>query len=140
MHMKRAGAKTKKLGLHESAPGVQMDVACDNVIGALPHPKLTTARKFPEQIGEQMAKTILNCIADPSLPSRNADIPIELIRGSSWCSFALRRETASSESFVHLIAKRLPECSIEHTFCKPLTIFPLGGNISRPPRMLMAER
>lgn len=56
---------------------------CDDTIGALLYPRLTTIREFPEQIGRRMVKMILNRIADPLLEPQCVTIPTELIMSES---------------------------------------------------------
>lgn len=58
-------------------------VGCDDTVGALLYPQLTTIREFPEQLGRQMAQMILNRISKPSLDPQSATIPTELVKRDS---------------------------------------------------------
>jgi DNA-binding LacI/PurR family transcriptional regulator len=56
---------------------------CDDTVGALLYPQLTTIRKFPIQLGKQMARVALDRIANPSLEVQCAIIPTELVKRDS---------------------------------------------------------
>lgn len=58
-------------------------VGCDDTVGALLHPPLTTVRAFPEQLGRQMVQTILNRIAKPGQAPQNITVPTELVKRDS---------------------------------------------------------
>jgi DNA-binding LacI/PurR family transcriptional regulator len=44
---------------------------------------LTTTREFPEQLGQQMVRLVLNRIEQPSLPPQVMTIPTELVKRES---------------------------------------------------------
>lgn len=56
---------------------------CDDTVGGLLYPALTTIREFPEQLGKHMVEMILNRIAKPDLPSQSVTIPTEFVRRDS---------------------------------------------------------
>lgn len=58
-------------------------VGCDDTVGTLLYPQLTTVREFPEQLGRQMAQMILNRIAEPSQDPQRVTIPTELVKRHS---------------------------------------------------------
>lgn len=58
-------------------------VGCDDTIGTLLYPRLTTIREFPEQIGRRMVEMILKRIAEPTLEPQIFTIPTELIKRES---------------------------------------------------------
>ena len=58
---------------------------CDDTASAVLDPGLTTTREFPEQLGQQMVKLVLNRIAQPALPPQVITIPTELVKRES-CS------------------------------------------------------
>jgi DNA-binding LacI/PurR family transcriptional regulator len=58
-------------------------VGCDDTVGSLLFPSLTTIREFPEQLGKQMVELALNRIASPSLAPQTVTIPTEFIRRDS---------------------------------------------------------
>jgi DNA-binding LacI/PurR family transcriptional regulator len=73
-------------GIRDSGMRVPDDVSvvgCDDTIGALLYPRLTTIREFPEQIGKRMVEMILTRIADPTLERQSITIPTELIMRES---------------------------------------------------------
>jgi DNA-binding LacI/PurR family transcriptional regulator len=86
-------------GIRDSGLRIPDDISvagCDDTIGALLFPRLSTIREFPEQIGKRMVEMILNRIADPTLDPQQATIPTELIMRESC-------------RLVAPIADRLPE-------------------------------
>jgi DNA-binding LacI/PurR family transcriptional regulator len=73
-------------GLRDSGRRVAGDVSvagCDDTSSAGLYPGLTTTREFPEQLGQQMVKLVLNRIAQPSLPPQVMTIPTELVKRES---------------------------------------------------------
>ena len=56
---------------------------CDDTIGPLLYPGLTTIREFPEQLGKKMVEMILNRIANPEQRSQTITIPTEFIKRDS---------------------------------------------------------
>lgn len=74
--------------LRDSGSRIPDDISvagCDDTIGALLYPGLTTTREFPEQLGKQMVELILNRIANPSQGPQRVTIPTEFIKRDS-CS------------------------------------------------------
>jgi len=75
-------------GLRASGLRVADDVSvagCDDTASVVLDPGLTTTREFPEQLGQQMVKLVLNRIAQPGLPPQVMTIPTELVKRES-CS------------------------------------------------------
>jgi DNA-binding LacI/PurR family transcriptional regulator len=69
-------------GIRDSGLRIPDDISvvgCDDTIGTLLYPGLTTIREFPEQIGKRMVEMILNRIADATLEPQTVTIPTELI-------------------------------------------------------------
>jgi DNA-binding LacI/PurR family transcriptional regulator len=61
-----------------------MSVAgCNDTLGSLLYPSLTTIREFPEQLGKQLVEVVLNRIANPSQAPQRVTIPTELIKRDS---------------------------------------------------------
>ena len=74
--------------LRESGRRVPEDVSVagfNDTYASAFHPRLTTVREFPEQLGMHMAELLLNRIAHPNLPAQHITIPTELVRGESCC-------------------------------------------------------
>lgn len=71
---------------------------CDDTIGDLLYPRLTTIREFPEQIGKRMVEMILNRIADPMLEPQQVTIPTELIMRESCRSLVSSGDGMPKES------------------------------------------
>jgi DNA-binding LacI/PurR family transcriptional regulator len=59
-------------------------VGCDDAVGSWLYPTLTTTREFPEQLGKQMVKPLLNRIAKPGLEPQQITVPTELIKRDSY--------------------------------------------------------
>ena len=73
-------------GIRDSGLRIPDDISvagCDDTIGNLLFPRLSTIREFPEQIGKRMVEMILNRIADPTLEPQQVTIPTELIMRES---------------------------------------------------------
>lgn len=73
-------------GLRDSGLRVPEDVSvagCDDTVSTWLYPGLTTTREFPEQLGQQMVKLVLNRISQLSLPPQVVTIPTELIKRES---------------------------------------------------------
>ncbi len=63
---------------------VDISVAgCDDTVGELLYPGLTTTREFPEHLGKKMVELVLNRIANPSLSQQRETIPTELVKRES---------------------------------------------------------
>jgi DNA-binding LacI/PurR family transcriptional regulator len=58
-------------------------VGCNDTMGALLYPGLTTIREFPEQLGRRMVELILNRIAKPGEGPQHITIPTEFIKRDS---------------------------------------------------------
>ncbi len=58
-------------------------VGCDDTVGSLFYPALTTIREFPEQLGKQMVEMILNRIADPALKPQVGTVPTQFVKRDS---------------------------------------------------------
>lgn len=73
-------------GLRDSGRKVPDDISvagCDDTASAGLYPGLTTTREFPEQLGQQLVKLVLNRISQPSLPPQVVTIPTQLIKRES---------------------------------------------------------
>jgi LacI family transcriptional regulator len=58
-------------------------VGCNDTVGGLLYPGLTTIREFPEQLGKHMVELILDRIANPNQEDRRVTIPTEFIKRDS---------------------------------------------------------
>jgi len=67
---------------------------CDDTVGGLLYPALTTIREFPEQLGRHMVEMILNRIAKPDLPPQRTTIPTEFVRRDS-CQSVSSKESST---------------------------------------------
>jgi DNA-binding LacI/PurR family transcriptional regulator len=88
-------------GIRDSGLRIANDISvagCDDTIGALLYPRLTTIREFPEQIGKRMVEMILNRIADPTMEPQQITIPTELLIRESCRPLAPSGEKMPSES------------------------------------------
>jgi DNA-binding LacI/PurR family transcriptional regulator len=74
---------------------------CDDTVGQLLYPRLTTIREFPEQLGKQMVEMILNRIVRPDQEPQRVTIPTELIKRDSC------RPLSASESMAPQDLKRV---------------------------------
>lgn len=93
-------------GARDSGLKIPDDISvsgCDDTIGAWLYPRLTTVREFAEQIGKQMAESILNRIADPTLAPQSVTIPTELIKRESCRMLPASREAASDRAPIHVM-------------------------------------
>ncbi|WP_213990102.1 LacI family DNA-binding transcriptional regulator [Sodalis sp. dw_96] len=70
-------------------------VGCNDTVGDLLYPSLTTIREFPEQMGRHMAELLLERIANPELDPRRLMMPTQFIRRDS-CAPAAEDETHSA--------------------------------------------
>lgn len=55
----------------------------DDVHGAIMHPGLTSVRVFVEQVGRQLAQTLMSRITQPDLPPQRQTMPTQLIKRES---------------------------------------------------------
>ncbi len=72
--------------LRESGLRIPEDISvagCDDTVGDLLDPGLTTIREFPEQLGKKMVEMILDRIAKPGEGPHTVTIPIEFVRRDS---------------------------------------------------------
>jgi DNA-binding LacI/PurR family transcriptional regulator len=58
-------------------------VGCNDTVGGMLYPALTTIREFPEQLGKQMVEVLLRRISAPLLAPQNVTIPTEFIKRDS---------------------------------------------------------
>ncbi len=79
-------------------------VGCDDTVGALLYPPLTTIREFPEQLGKQMVQMILNRIAEPGQGPQRATVPTELIKRDSCRPIDAANDIASGEAVQGAVA------------------------------------
>ncbi|MGH9450720.1 MAG: LacI family DNA-binding transcriptional regulator [Terriglobia bacterium] len=56
---------------------------CNDTLGDLLHPRLTTIREFPEQLGKRLVDMVLTRIEQPELGPRRVTIPTELVKRES---------------------------------------------------------
>jgi DNA-binding LacI/PurR family transcriptional regulator len=82
--------------LYEQGLSIPKDISvagCNDTVGGLLHPGLTTIREFPEQVGRHMAELLLERIANPDLEPRRLTMPTEFIKRDS-CSPPAARPAA----------------------------------------------
>lgn len=75
-------------GLREQGWRIPEDISvagCNDTVGGLLYPALTTIREFPEQMGRHMAELLLGRIGKPGLEPRRLTMPTEFIKRDS-CS------------------------------------------------------
>jgi DNA-binding LacI/PurR family transcriptional regulator len=95
-------------GLREQGWRIPEDISvagCNDTVGGLLYPGLTTIREFPEQVGRHMAELLLERIANPNLEPRRLTIPTEFIRRDS-CAAASAAQQKFNEA--------LPPSAISH--------------------------
>ena len=73
-------------------------VGCNDTIGALLYPGLTTIREFPEQLGKKMVELILSRIAKSDQPQQSVTIPTEFIKRDSCRAISAISEIPSGEA------------------------------------------
>lgn len=56
---------------------------CDDTLGSLMHPALTTIREFPEQLGRHMVEMLLHRLDNPGDAPQQATIPTEFVSRDS---------------------------------------------------------
>lgn len=81
-------------------------VGCDDTVGELLYPRLTTIREFPEQLGKQMVELILSRVANADRELQHITLPTELIKRDSC-----RPIIATSELSFKEIVESSPELS-----------------------------
>lgn len=72
-------------------------VGCNDTVGEMLYPALTTIREFPEQLGKQMVELILKRIADPLLDPQSITIPTEFIKRDSCGQMRIMQSVSSEE-------------------------------------------
>ncbi len=93
-------------GLRDSGLRIPDDISvagCDDTIGTLLYPSLTTTREFPEQLGKQMVELILNRIANPGQEPQRVTIPTEFIKRDSCRPVLASREVLSDGSLQKVV-------------------------------------
>jgi DNA-binding LacI/PurR family transcriptional regulator len=73
-------------------------VGCDDTVGSLLYPGLTTAREFPEQIGKKMVEMVLNRIANPGQEPQTVTIPTEFVKRDSCRPFDRLKDMPAEEA------------------------------------------
>jgi DNA-binding LacI/PurR family transcriptional regulator len=87
--------------LRESGLRIPEDISvvgCNDTLGALLYPALTTIREFPEQLGRQMVELILNRIAKPGQKPQHVTIPTEFIKRDSVSRVLASRDVTAEET------------------------------------------
>jgi DNA-binding LacI/PurR family transcriptional regulator len=87
--------------LRESGLRIPEDISvvgCNDTLGALLYPALTTIREFPEQLGRQMVELILNRIAKPGQKPQHVTIPTEFIKRDSVSRVRASRDVTAEEA------------------------------------------
>lgn len=73
-------------GLRDSGLSIPDDVSvvgCNDTLGGVLYPALTTVREFPEQLGKRMVELLLNRIARPSMDPQSTTVPTQFIKRDS---------------------------------------------------------
>lgn len=68
---------------------------CDDTVGAMLYPGLTTIREFPEQLGKKMVEMVLNRIVKPGQGPQVITIPVEFVKRDSCRSIETAKEVPS---------------------------------------------
>jgi len=58
-------------------------VGCDDTVGMLLYPALSTTREFPEHLGRSLAEAVLSRIEDPDQRPQQITVPTEFVRRDS---------------------------------------------------------
>jgi DNA-binding LacI/PurR family transcriptional regulator len=85
--------------LRDSGLRIPEDVSvcgCNDTVGSWGHPPLTTIREFPEQLGKQLARVVLNRIESPGLEPQRIVVPTELIKRDSCRPILIAPDSISS--------------------------------------------
>jgi DNA-binding LacI/PurR family transcriptional regulator len=86
--------------LRDSGRRIPEDVSvcgCNDTVGSWGHPPLTTIREFPEQLGKQLARVVLNRIESPGLEPQRIIVPTELIKRDSCRPILVPSDLVSSK-------------------------------------------
>lgn len=73
---------------------------CDDTVGSLLYPSLTTIREFPEQLGKKMVEMILNRIARPGLEPQTATIPTQFVKRESCRPVEATKKSKSNKDLL----------------------------------------
>ncbi len=100
-----AGGDTTAQGvykaLRDSGLRIPEDVSVvgfNDIEAAMMHPPLTTSHVFLEQVGRNLAQTLINRIEQPDLPPQRQIIPTQLVRRESCRAFEMPdMSTANTE-------------------------------------------
>lgn len=87
--------------LRESGLSIPDDISvagCDDTVGAMLYPGLTTIREFPEQLGKKMVEMVLNRIAKPDMAPQIVTIPVEFVKRDSCRALGKPKEIASEKA------------------------------------------
>jgi DNA-binding LacI/PurR family transcriptional regulator len=104
--------------LRDSGLEIPNDVSvagCNDTVGAWLHPRLTTIREFPEQLGKQMVEMILSRIANPVQPRQSITVPTELIKRDSCLPVASSAKPALKSEPESLATARSSQLSASPT-------------------------
>jgi DNA-binding LacI/PurR family transcriptional regulator len=86
--------------LRDSGLRIPEDVSvcgCNDTVGSWGHPPLTTIREFPEQLGKQLARVVLNRIESPGIEPQRIVVPTELIKRDSCRPILIAPDLVSSK-------------------------------------------
>lgn len=72
---------------------------CDDTVGSLLYPALTTIREFPEQLGTKMVEMILNRIATPGQDPQTVTMPTEFVKRDSCREIQSGDENATEKNW-----------------------------------------
>jgi DNA-binding LacI/PurR family transcriptional regulator len=78
----------RERGLH--VPDDVSVAGCNDGLGGLMNPPLTTIREFPQLLGKRLVDLALERIAHPDLPVQQVTIPIELVKRASCAPLRVR--------------------------------------------------
>lgn len=90
-------------GLREQGWRIPEDISvagCNDTVGGLLYPGLTTIREFPEQVGRHMAELLLERIANPAIEPRRLTMPTEFIKRDSCSVLSTPQPTGPNELLV----------------------------------------
>jgi LacI family transcriptional regulator len=68
-------------------PGDVSVAGCNDSVGNLLSPPLTTIREFPNLLGKRMVDLVIDRMAHPNLPPQRVTLPVELVKRES-CGIA----------------------------------------------------
>jgi DNA-binding LacI/PurR family transcriptional regulator len=73
---------------------------CNDSLGSLLSPPLTSIREFPDLLGKRMIDIVLERIAHPGLPPQQITIPTELIKRASCRTLRIQAEQSLAQMSV----------------------------------------